>query len=160
MSCFFFVVDIKVSDPNFILGDKRLFVDVLCFLTFNFSAMMGSLVTSWIQWVRFLSNSRKSKISILKMFVRLFFFQPKKEYLVWPVILRVLLIPLFLTCNYLPLDIERIMPIYIKNDWIYWAIGISMGFSSGYLRYAIDKSYRNCLNCRYFYMQIVSFHAY
>lgn len=62
-------------------------------------------------------------------------FQPKKEYLFLPVILRILLIPLFLVCNYQPLNIERILPIYIKNDWIYWAIGTLLGFSSGYLRY-------------------------
>lgn len=66
-------------------------------------------------------------------------FQPKKEYLVWPVLLRVAFIPLFLLCNYHPLNIERIMPIYIQNDWIFWAIGISLGFSSGYLRYFINE---------------------
>lgn len=43
--------DIKISDPNFIIPEK-LYVDVLCFLTFNFCAMVGSLTTSWLQWVR------------------------------------------------------------------------------------------------------------
>lgn len=27
-------------------------MSILCFLTFNVSAMLGSLTTSWIQWVR------------------------------------------------------------------------------------------------------------
>lgn len=82
--------------------------------------------------------------SLQTKFHKIFFLQPKKEYLVWPVVLRVLFIPLFLVCNYHPLNIERVMPIYIKNDWIFWAIGIVMGFSSGYLRYAnrqIDSSH-------------------
>lgn len=25
------------------------------------------------------------------------------------------------------------MPIYIENDWVYWAIAVLMGLSSGYL---------------------------
>lgn len=99
--------DIKVSDPDFVVPDK-LYVNVLCFLTFNFFAMIGSLLTSWLQW-------------------------PKKEFLFIPVLLRVLFIPLFLFCNYQPSGVTRIMPIYISNDWIYWAIAALMGVSSGYL---------------------------
>lgn len=29
--------------------------------------------------------------------------------------------------------VTRIMPIYILNDWAYWAIATLMGLSSGYL---------------------------
>lgn len=46
------------------------------------------------------------------------------------------------------------MPIYITNDWIYWAIGSLMGFSSGYLRYfllliqrRINSNVVACLAC-------------
>lgn len=62
-------------------------------------------------------------------------FQPKKEFLVWPVLLRAVFVPLFVFCNYMPKDTVRMMPIYITNDWVYWAIGITMGYTSGYLRY-------------------------
>lgn len=47
--------DIKISDPNHFLITEELYPQILCFLTFNFSAMMGSLTTSWIQWVYFSS---------------------------------------------------------------------------------------------------------
>lgn len=44
--------DIALSDKeNFPISDK-LFVSILCFLTFNMCAMLGSLATSWVQWVR------------------------------------------------------------------------------------------------------------
>ncbi|KAG4075671.1 hypothetical protein HA402_003496 [Bradysia odoriphaga] len=99
--------DVQQSDPNFIVP-KDLYLNVLCFLTFNLCAMIGSLLTSWMQW-------------------------PKKEYLCIPVLLRVVFIPLFLFCNYKPAGVTRIMPIYILNDWIYWAIAVLMGISSGYL---------------------------
>lgn len=42
--------DIERSDKDFIVPRDQ-YVDVLCFLTFNFCAMIGSLLTSWIQWV-------------------------------------------------------------------------------------------------------------
>lgn len=43
--------DILKSDANFWVPDN-IYVSVLCFLTFNVSAMLGSLTTSWVQWVR------------------------------------------------------------------------------------------------------------
>uniref|UniRef100_A0A1B0D6E7 Equilibrative nucleoside transporter n=3 Tax=Phlebotomus papatasi TaxID=29031 RepID=A0A1B0D6E7_PHLPP len=58
---------------------------------------------------------------------------PSPKYLWFPVILRAAFLPLFLFCNYKPLGIERILPVYITNDWAYWAIAIVMSFSSGYL---------------------------
>lgn len=48
-------------------------------------------------------------------------------------IARVVFIPLFLFCNYLPQDTLRILPVWITNDYIYWGIAIIMSFSSGYL---------------------------
>lgn len=100
--------DIAPSDPNFFLQDS-MYVSVLCFLTFNVCAMLGSAGASSVSW-------------------------PRKEHLVWPVVLRAAFIPLFVLCNYLPADTVRIMPIYILNDWAYWALAILMGLSSGYLR--------------------------
>lgn len=98
-----------MSDSRFPIPASQ-YINVLCFLTFNVTAMLGSLATSWVQW-------------------------PRKEFLVWPVLLRVVFIPLLLVCNYRPNEAIRVMPIYITNDWIYWAIGSLMGFTSGYLRY-------------------------
>lgn len=40
---------------------------------------------------------------------------------------------MFLFCNYHPLGVERILPVLINNDWIYWTIAVTMGLSSGYL---------------------------
>lgn len=99
--------NIKRIDPNFIISEE-LYMQIVCFLTFNVCAMLGSLTTSWIQW-------------------------PKKEYLIWPVLLRVGFIPLFVLCNYYPRGVTRIMPVYIQNDWVYWGIAIAMAYSSGYL---------------------------
>lgn len=50
-----------------------------------------------------------------------------------PVLLRFAFIPLFLFCNYHPLNVERILPVYINNDYVYWTIAICMSYSSGYL---------------------------
>jgi equilibrative nucleoside transporter 1/2/3 len=36
-------------------------------------------------------------------------------------------------CNYHPLGVERVLPVYIKSDYVYWSIAVIMSFSSGYL---------------------------
>lgn len=93
-----------------------MYVKVLCFLTFNLCAMLGSAAASSVQW-------------------------PRKERLVWPVVLRAAFVPLYLLCNY---QVEgRVMPIYITNDWAYWAIAIVMGFTSGYFRYLLHECFAN-----------------
>lgn len=33
------------------------------------------------------------------------------------------------------------MPIYIQNDWVYWALAVLMAYSSGYLRYFFTRSF-------------------
>jgi len=44
-----------------------------------------------------------------------------------------ILIPLFLVCNYQPLGgVPRIMPVLINNDYIFWTLGAILGLSSGY----------------------------
>ncbi|KYN34592.1 Equilibrative nucleoside transporter 3 [Trachymyrmex septentrionalis] len=99
--------DIQSSDKNFVISSEY-YSSVMCFLTFNITAMLGSLIASLVQW-------------------------PSRKYLVIPVILRVIYIPLFLICNYQPMGTERILPVLIKNDWVFWVIAITMGLSSGYL---------------------------
>lgn len=48
------------------------------------------------------------------------------------VLLRILFIPFFLLCNYLPPTIERTLPVLIKSDVIYIIGGALLGFTSGY----------------------------
>ncbi|XP_076382029.1 equilibrative nucleoside transporter 1 isoform X1 [Megalopta genalis] len=98
--------DIQRSDPNFIVTSEY-YASVMCFLTFNITALIGSSIASLVQW-------------------------PSKRYLVIPVVLRVLFIPLFLMCNYRPKRLIRLLPVYINNDWIYFIIAVTMGVSSGY----------------------------
>ncbi|XP_012283702.1 equilibrative nucleoside transporter 1 isoform X2 [Orussus abietinus] len=98
--------DVGISDPNFIVP-KQYYVSVMCFLTFNITAMLGSSIASMVQW-------------------------PSKKYLVIPVMLRLLYLPLFLFCNYHPENVKRILPVYIQNDWAYLLIAVTMGLSSGY----------------------------
>ncbi|XP_074108275.1 equilibrative nucleoside transporter 1 [Cotesia typhae] len=97
---------IKVSDENFIVSEKY-YMSVMCFVTFNVTAMLGSMLASYFQW-------------------------PQRECLVVPVVLRVLFIPLFLVCNYQPLKFTRTMPVLITNDFVYFGIAVLMGVSSGY----------------------------
>lgn len=44
--------DIKRNSDDFIVPEE-FFLNITCFLTFNLFAMLGSLATSWITWVRF-----------------------------------------------------------------------------------------------------------
>ncbi|XP_036141862.1 NADPH-dependent diflavin oxidoreductase 1-like [Monomorium pharaonis] len=99
--------DIKSLDENFVVPPEY-YSSVMCFLTFNITAMLGSSIASLVQW-------------------------PSRKYLIIPVVLRLAYIPLFLLCNYQPIKTERILPVLIKNDWVFWTIAITMGLSSGYL---------------------------
>ncbi|XP_015118898.1 equilibrative nucleoside transporter 1 [Diachasma alloeum] len=100
---------IKKSDADFIVP-KDLYSPIMCFLTFNVTAMIGSLLAPIVKF-------------------------PSKRFLIFPVVLRALFIPLFLFCNYhVGEDFSvRALPVLIQNDWVYLAIGITMGLSSGYL---------------------------
>lgn len=120
----------KVTTPN---KEEDLYVEVLCFLTFNVCAMLGSLTTSWIQWVK----SDIFRFCSLYAFMFLTFylisnFQPTKKFLVFPVLFRIVFVPLFLMCNCYPE--QRNIPVYIQSDWLYWGIGAIMAYTSGYLR--------------------------
>ncbi|XP_067633497.1 equilibrative nucleoside transporter 1 [Eurosta solidaginis] len=99
--------DVKVSSPNFFIQDAGMYVQITCFLTFNLFAMLGSLTSYWIQW-------------------------PEPKYLAVATTLRLVFIPLLLFCNYVPLNVERTLPVFINNDWIYWLIAILMAYTSGY----------------------------
>ncbi|KAI5713540.1 hypothetical protein M8J76_001008 [Diaphorina citri] len=99
--------DVKKSSSSFFISDKY-YVSVLCFLTFNVTAMIGASLSSLYAW-------------------------PGKRTLVIPVVLRAIFIPAFLLCNYHPKDVVRSLPVLITDDYAYWTIAVLMGLSSGYL---------------------------
>ncbi|XP_065577804.1 equilibrative nucleoside transporter 1-like [Artemia franciscana] len=98
-------IQMNVASINSWMG--KWFTQITCFLTFNLTAFLGALITSWVQW-------------------------PGPEYLWIPVWLRILFIPIFLFCNYQPKGLTRTAPIFISIDWVYWIIGILFGLSQGY----------------------------
>lgn len=102
--------DIKPLGQGKFMGivPPDMFTAITCFLTFNVFAMLGSLTTSWVKW-------------------------PSPRFLIWPVVLRVVFIPLFLFCNYHPKAFERVLPVYVNDDYVYWGIAVIMSYSSGYL---------------------------
>ncbi|XP_035717328.1 NADPH-dependent diflavin oxidoreductase 1-like [Vespa mandarinia] len=98
--------DIKRSSAEFIVP-LDFYVSIMCFLTFNVTAMIGSSIASIVQW-------------------------PSEKYLIIPNMLRIFYIPVFLFCNYYPAETKRYLPVFIDNDWAYLIIGITMGISHGY----------------------------
>ncbi|XP_015920528.1 equilibrative nucleoside transporter 3 [Parasteatoda tepidariorum] len=96
--------EIKQLDVNFPISETY-FTPVTCYLCFNFFAMMGSLLPNWVKW-------------------------PGPRFLWIPVILRLLMIPYFMLCNYKPG--RRVLPVLINNDWAYVGMGVALGLSSGY----------------------------
>lgn len=99
---------IKVSDSEFFIQDTFLYTQILCFLTFNVCAMIGSILPSFFIW-------------------------PSKKYLWILTTLRILYIPFYLFCNYQPhQQYERILPVLVTNDYVYWVIAATMAITSGY----------------------------
>lgn len=96
--------NIKRIDQDFPIPEKY-FTPVTCFLCFNFFAMMGSLLPNWVT-------------------------RPGPRFLWIPVILRSLMIPYFMLCNYKPE--KRVLPVLINNDWAYFAMAVLLGLTSGY----------------------------
>ncbi|CAH2245709.1 jg4859 [Pararge aegeria aegeria] len=96
--------DIQPIQENF-LGTN--FVRLTCFLTFNLTAMIGNITASFWQF-------------------------PTQKWLFIFTTLRIVFIPLFLLCNYHPLNVTRTMPILVNNDWTYWVLAVIMGWSSGH----------------------------
>ena len=100
--------EVKMTDQTFIIPPKY-FTAVTCFLTFNLFAVIGNLIPS---------NS---------------FAMPPKKWVFIPVILRFLFIPFFVLCNYQPSGAERLWPVLIPWDYVYWIGGALLGMSGGYL---------------------------
>lgn len=98
--------DIKPMDENFFIS-QNYYADIMCFVTFNVCAMIGSWLPSYFIW-------------------------PKPKYLWIPVTMRVVYIPFYLFCNYQVKGVERILPVLVTNDWVYWIGAVTMGISNGY----------------------------
>ncbi|CAI2358146.1 unnamed protein product [Caenorhabditis sp. 36 PRJEB53466] len=84
---------------------KNYFMDVTTFLQFNVFAFIGSIVAGKKQW-------------------------PAPNRLWIPVYLRLLYIPFFAFCNYLPET--RTLPVLFESTWLFVIVGATMSFGSGY----------------------------
>ncbi|VEN49147.1 unnamed protein product [Callosobruchus maculatus] len=86
---------------------QKYFTSITCFITFNLMSMVGSLLPSLFIW-------------------------PPPKWLWIPVVIRLAYIPFFLLCNYQVKSVDRVLPVLIKNDWVYWIISSTMGLTNGY----------------------------
>ncbi|KAK6178606.1 hypothetical protein SNE40_013357 [Patella caerulea] len=98
-------VQSEIKRINFPISDVY-WAPIFCFLNFNFFAMMGNLATECVR-------------------------VPGPRFVWIPVLLRgLILIPFFLLCNYQPG--QRLLPVYIPNDYAYIVGASLMAFTSGY----------------------------
>ncbi|XP_060564925.1 equilibrative nucleoside transporter 1-like [Ruditapes philippinarum] len=87
---------------------KGYWVSIFTFLSFNLFAFLGNLTSEYIRWPG-----------------------PKRVWI--PIVLRALvLIPIYVFCNYQPFGVERRFPVLIPNDIVFILAGIIMAFTSGY----------------------------
>jgi len=92
--------------PDFPAKLKIYYMDIICFLTFNISSMIGNFVTLKVKC-------------------------PGPRTIVMPVVLRTLFVPILLFCNYRPQ--ERHTPVLFHHDSIHGITSCMLGFSNGYL---------------------------
>ncbi|XP_045188683.2 equilibrative nucleoside transporter 1-like isoform X2 [Mercenaria mercenaria] len=87
---------------------KGYWTTIFTFLSFNLFAFLGNLTSEWIKWPG-----------------------PRRVWI--PIVLRaVILIPIYVFCNYQPFGVARRFPVYIPNDVVFILAGIIMAFTSGY----------------------------
>ncbi|VDN06779.1 unnamed protein product [Thelazia callipaeda] len=89
---------------DFIIPEK-LFISITTYLLFNFFAVVGSFLANFVQW-------------------------PSQKWLIFPVVARIIFIPLMIFCNFRPE--YRTWNIWIYNVWIYIALAVVMSITSGY----------------------------
>jgi len=100
--------EVHMAHSDFVIPNEY-FIPVTCFLTMNLFAVFGNLCPS-------------QRCSF-----------PSPRWLFIPVMLRFLLIPFFVLCNYQPSGVERLWPVLFHWDWVYWSGGALLGFTGGYL---------------------------
>ncbi|KAI1716166.1 nucleoside transporter domain-containing protein [Ditylenchus destructor] len=92
-----------------ILGIKiqaDLFTALAVFLNFNVFATLGNFIANFVQW-------------------------PSPKYLTYAVVPRLLFIPIFLFCNYIPAN-NRVFPVLISGEWNYIVLISLMSITHGY----------------------------
>ncbi|XP_054157477.1 equilibrative nucleoside transporter 1-like [Oppia nitens] len=99
------IADIKSMNNTL---NEKYFSPVFCFLAFNMFATVGNFIAQRFQ-------------------------RPGPNYVIIFTLLRLLYIPFFLYCNYQPTNVNRSLPVVIKNDWIFIVGVVTMAMSSGYL---------------------------
>lgn len=97
------MADIKQLQDHF---DKSYFTPFACFFIFNFSALVGNIISGWTTW-------------------------PGKHRLWIFVVARFLFVPFFLFCNYHPAS--RHWPVLINNDIAFITGNVLFAITSGYL---------------------------
>lgn len=95
----------RIESTNHLLSEHY-FTPVFCFLFFNVFALIGNLIAQYIQW-------------------------PGPKYLIIFCVVRLIFVPFFLYCNYIP-DNERTQPVLFNHDWMFILATILMACSSGY----------------------------
>lgn len=98
--------DISRVDRSFFIPETY-YTEFTCYFCFNVTAMIGNLFPFFIRF-------------------------PGPRWLCLPVFLRILMIPYFVFCNYLPPKRQRILPILFYNDWAYIGMTLVLGWTSGY----------------------------
>ncbi len=90
--------DIQRSCDEFVISEAW-YNDILVFLTFNVLVTIGNMLPKLIK-------------------------VPGPKFIAIPVILRAIIVFVFFAlCNYVPEGVDRsktIIPVLIKNDWVYW----------------------------------------
>ncbi|VDO21191.1 unnamed protein product [Haemonchus placei] len=84
---------------------KDIYLGLTVFLNFNLLAAIGSTTANFVQI-------------------------PGPNYILFPVLLRLLFIPYFMLCNY-NVD-DRVMPVLFENQWFFIIGNAIMAFTSGY----------------------------
>jgi len=92
--------------PDFPAKLQIYYYDILCFLTFYLSSMIGNFVTLKVKC-------------------------PGPRTIVIPVVLRTLFVPILMFCNYMPE--KRRTPVLFHHDSIHGITSFMLGFSNGYL---------------------------
>lgn len=98
------VSQVAPIDNAFGLSSKY-FSPLICFLIFNLSAFLGNLLPNLMIW-------------------------PSPRYLWVPVTARILFVPFFLYCNYIPKI--RLWPVIIRSDVFFSVATMFLGLSQGY----------------------------
>nr|CDJ85441.1 Delayed-early response protein equilibrative nucleoside transporter domain containing protein [Haemonchus contortus] len=119
---------------------KDIYLGLTVFLNFNLLAAIGSTTANFVQIVSLHLNSHpnlgdqrdqlRGVIKAHRLALKVSLLQPGPNYILFPVLLRLLFIPYFMLCNY-NVD-DRVMPVLFENQWFFIIGNAIMAFTSGY----------------------------